>query len=304
MMCKMEKTGRRAGIWLFVCLVLALVMLWPVFFVPSYLSYGAGFNSGELKEGESRVFDYAGLFSPEETQKLEEEAARLREKIKAEFLVLTVDKAGGWSSREIADEFYFSHGFGESFDENGALVLIDMDNREIYLGTYGIMIRVITDQRLERILDAAFSYAARGDYAGAALTMLGECEAYVQKGIVAGQYNYNEETGRIEVHHTIRWYEALVALAISAAAAGLVCSGALRGYRIKGDNGKDSRLAYQESSRLQLQPPSDRLVNTTVHHTVIARQSTGGHSSGGSSSRRSTTHSHHGHRAGGGGRKF
>lgn len=292
-----RKSKQRIGmLLLFLGIMAAAALMWPFFRMSSF--------GAELSDQESRVFDYAGLFSREEAAELEEKAAELRENIKAEFIVLTVDNAGGETAREVADEFYFSHGFEQSFEEDGALVLIDMDNREIYLGTYGIMIRVITDQRLQRILDAAYPYAAEGDYAASVTAMLNGCDEYVRQGIVAGQYNYDEETGRIEVYRTIRWYEALAALAVSAVIAGSVCLGVCKSYKMKGNAEKENRLAYQQNSNFHLQPLSDHLLNTTVHHTVIQRQNTGGRSSGGSSARRSTTHSHSGHRAGGGGRKF
>ena len=106
------------------------------------------------------------------------------------------------------------------------------------------------------------------------------------------------------MHYTIRWYEALVAAAVSAAIAGFACQGVARSYRMKSGKEKESKLAYQENALLQSASPVDQLMNTAVHQTVIPRQNTSGRSSGSSSSRRSTTHSHSGHRAGGGGRRF
>ena len=184
-------------------IILSWIVVMSIYFIPAC--------AAEAENGEVRVFDFAGLFSQEEKEELEEEALRLREELKAEFIVLTVDETRGHTAQEMADEYYFSHGYEKSFDEDGAVVLIDMDNREIYLGTYGIMIRVITDQRLENILDAAYPYAVQENYAGAALTMLQECEDYVHKGIVAGQYNYDRETGRIQKHYTSRWNEIGIA---------------------------------------------------------------------------------------------
>lgn len=278
-------------------IALSWIVVMSVFLIPVC--------AAETENGEGRVFDNAGLFSEEEAAELEEEALRMREEFRAEFIILTTDNTQGRSARETADDFYFSRGYEKNFDEDGAVVLIDMDNREIYLGTYGIMIRVITDQRLENILDAAYSYAVQGNYAGAARTMLQECEAYVEKGIVAGQYNYDSETGKIEVYHSVRWYEALVAAVISLGIAGAVCAGVRRSYRLSGGKEKDSALAYQKDCPIQINPFSDALLHTALHHTVIPRnQNLGGRSSGGSSSRRSTTHSHSGHRAGGGGRRF
>lgn len=260
----------------------------------------------EVKDREGRVFDYAGLFDLEETASLEERAAQFRKEMKVEAVVLTVADAGGQSAQYTADQFYFDHGFSESFHENGIVVLIDMDNRELYLGAYGSMIRILTDERIEAVLDDMYDAASQGAYGDAAMAGLDGARKYFEKGIVSNQYNYDVETGAISVHRSIRWYEALFALIVSGAAAGGVCLGVVRQYGMKEASGEGSRLAYRTDCHFQFQNPSDHLLHTAVSHVVIPRQpprSSGG-SSGGRSSGRSSTHSYGGHRAGGGGRKF
>lgn len=237
---------------------------------------------------------------------LEERAGELRKDLHAEFIVLTTEDAGGNTSQWVADEFYFSNGFSENFDEDGVLILIDMDNRELYVGSYGIMIRILTNQRLDEILDEIYAKAGEGDYAAAVMAGLNQIEYNVEKGIISGQYNVNTETGRISRYHSIRWYEAGLAVAVSAGIAGMACLGVKRRYKMRSGSGKDSRFAYQENSSFQLQNRTDHLINTVVHHTVIPRNTTNRTGSSGthSSAKASSTHTHNGHQAGGRGRKF
>lgn len=261
--------------------------------------YAAG-----LSQGEARVFDYAGLFTAEEAAGLEERAGQLRDSMKAEVVILTVADGEGKDSQHIADQFYFDQGFGDSFHENGILMLIDMDNRECYLGAYGSMIRILTDERIGQILDQAIASAGSGNYAEAALTGVEEAYGCFQKGISSNQYNYNVETGEISVYRSIRWYEALFALAVSSVVAALVCSGVVQRYQMEDSGAESAGLAYQAGCRFQFCNPSDNLVNTMVTHTMIPRQPSGGAGGGRSSSGRSSTHSYGGHQAGGGGKKF
>lgn len=280
------------------------VPAWFTVSVPAWFTASVpAVYAAELNTQEERVFDYAGLFDRGEKQKLEDTAQKLREEMHAEMIVLTIEDAGGRQAQEVADGFYIGNGFHESFHENGMVILIDMDNRELYLGTYGDMIRVLTDQRLDQILDLMYTEAADGRYAEAAVIGLTESGQYFRKGIVSGQYNYDVETGRISVHHTIRWYEALAAVMLGGIAAGGACLNVRRRYRMRAGSEAESRRAYQEQCAFQFQEHTDRLIDTVISHTVIARSSSLG-SRGSSSGRRSSTHSHGGHTAGGRGRKF
>lgn len=282
--------GRILGIFVF-CLLLAWISG----------SRAAAFAA------ESRVFDYAGLFDEDEQADLEELAERLEGEMDAAVLVLTVEESGGRSPQETADSFYFDNGFDEDYGEDGLVFLIDMDNREIYLGTYGSMIDVLTDRRIQMVLDEAYDGVSRGDYAGAAEDALLAAESWYSQGVPAGQYEYQEDTGRIIPHRSIRWYEAVFAVTVSAIIGGSVCLGVVRQYKMRDGAGAGNAMAYQAGLNFRFSPNEDRLINTIVTHTVIPRQPprTGGHGGGrAGGAGRSTTHSYGGHRAGGGGRKF
>ena len=104
----------------------------------------------------TRVFDEAGLFSAEEVQELETRIDEVRDSQDADLAVLTVEDAQGESAESYADDFYDSHGLGVGSDASGILLSIDMDNREIYVSTTGYAMKVLTDARVEKVLDAAY----------------------------------------------------------------------------------------------------------------------------------------------------
>lgn len=296
--CRKCFSRAKAAFWIF-SLVLAALCFWTP--GSAAISYGAVPENGN---GEKRVFDYAGIFGEDEAAMLEEKAAQLREEMNAEVIVLTVEDAEGKSAQEVADSFYFDQGFWEHYHENGILMLIDMDNRELYLGAYGSMIRILTDNRIERILDDVYEEASGGRYGAAALAGIQGAYGYFREGIQSNQYNYNVETGKISRYRSIRWYEALFALAASGAVAGLVCLGVVRQYHMEESPGAKDMLAYRADCRFSFHNPVDQLVNTSVTHMVIPRNPPGGRGGAGGSSGRSSTHSYGGHQAGGGGRKF
>lgn len=261
--------------------------------------------------GDQRVFDQAGLLAPEETARLEEQIDGLRQKMKMDVVLVTTASADGKSAEEYADDFYDQGGFGTRKDYSGALFLIDMDNREIYISTSGTMTRFLTDSRVETMLDHAYDYASSGDYAGASRQFLDDVADYYQKGIPGGQYNYDTETGKISVYRSVRWYEALLALLASAFCAGGACLNVKRNYAMKEERSRASNfnMAYRATSQFDFKDQNDALINSFVTQQLIQRaingggRGMGGGGMGGAG--RSSTHMSSGGRShGGGGRKF
>lgn len=261
--------------------------------------------------GDQRVFDQAGLFAPEETARFEEQIDGLREKMKMDVVLVTTASADGKSAEEYADDFYDQGGFGTRKDYSGALFLIDMDNREIYISTSGTMTRFLTDSRVETMLDHAYDYASSGDYAGASRQFLDDVADYYQKGIPGGQYNYDTETGKISVYRSVRWYEALLSLLASAFCAGGACLNVKRNYAMKEERSRASNfnMAYRATSQFDFKDQNDALINSFVTQQLIQRaingggRGMGGGGMGGAG--RSSTHMSSGGRShGGGGRKF
>jgi len=195
---KKKKYGRLKG---FIC-----------FFVAAFISFSQ-VSPIWAAEG-TRVFDEAGLFSAEEVQELETRIDEVRDSQDADLAVLTVEDAQGESAESYADDFYDTHGLGVGDDASGILLSIDMDNREIYVSTTGYAMKVLTDARVEKVLDAAYDSVADGNYAEGALGAIDSIENYLEMGVPAGQYTQVRE----EKKHSLEWYEVLFA-AVSGVAA-------------------------------------------------------------------------------------
>lgn len=262
-------------------------------------------------QGEQRVFDEAGLLTETEIAALEETVAGLRTDWDMDLVLVTCADAQGKSTRDFADDYYEAGGFGTK-NHSGVLFLIDMDNRELTISTEGDMIRYLTDARIENVLDAAYEGAADGDYYRAFADGIEAIDRYVKAGIMDGQYNYDEETGKTDyyVKRSVKWYEALLAL-VAAGAAGIIpCVNIKHEYGMKEEAklAERSMLAYRQNCDFAYGLQTDHLINTAVTHRIIPRETTssGGSSrSGSSSAGRSTTHhSSSGRSHGGGSRKF
>lgn len=259
-----------------------------------------------------RIFDNADLFTDEEEKLLEEQVYKSVEEMGMDLAVVTTSDASGKSPVQFADDYYDANGFGIGEDSSGALYLIDMDNRELYISTHGGMIRYLTDDRIEVIIDEAAPYAGDGDYSGSAQAVIRAIEACLAAGVVDGQYNYDWETGSVSPYYKPRnkrldWYEILFAFAGAGILAALPCISTINQYQMKKQHKQslNYRLAYRGASSFAFHLSNDQFFNKQVSQRRIPRNTGSGGNGRQASSGRSTTHrSSSGRSHGGGGRKF
>lgn len=293
----------RIARWLAYVMLAALAFMW--------IWSGARTAYGAQDEGQ-RLFDDAALMTAGEAERLKESIARCREKTGMDVAVVTAFNDGSRTAAEYADDYYDQNGFGTGKKASGALFLIYMDGPrssggEVYISTAGNMIRILTDRRIENILDdVAYSMRIR-DYAGAAGTFLDDIEYYVDKGIQNGQYNYDTETGEISRYRSIRWYEAAFAAIAAVAAAGSACMGIKLRYAMEKTEREKANglLAYRADARFAFSDTTDHLLKKFVTSAPVPRVTHSGSSGSGGGSGRSSTHrSSSGRSHGGGGRRF
>ena len=196
-----------------------------------------------------------------------------------------------------ADDFFDEHSPDQ---EDGVAIVIDMDNRQIYISTCGIAIRYLTDERIDRILDDAYGDISDGEYKACLATMLDGVKRYYEDGIPNGQYNYDTETGKVSRYRSITLVEFLVALALGIVCSVIVWLSVVGKYRLKSPT---FHYDFRGNGRLDLRVREDRFVNQTLTHRRIPKETSGG--GGHSSAGRSSTHtSSSGRSHGGGGRSF
>lgn len=231
--------------------------------------------TGVFAAGQNRVYDYAGLFTAEETQELEESITEYREKTDLDLVIVTIDDAQGKTSREYADDFYDYNGFGVGRDHSGVLLLIDMDNRMAYLSTTGKAIDILTDSRIQEITDEVASCVGDGEYARGARIFLEKTDEFVNPNM----------TGRL-----------LIALVLAL----LVGAGSVVGVWYKYTHGyKADQYELDKNSSLHLSQRDDIFMGRFVTSRKIPRN-TGGGGGGGSSTHTSSSGTTHG----GGGSRF
>ena len=273
------------------------ILLFSVLLMSFFLLTGM-----DAAAAEAKVFDYAGLFSESETMNLQKQAESIAGDHDLNMIILTIDDAEGKDSRDYADDFYENNGFYGNGAKGGTLFLIDMDNREVYMSNSGDMSYYITDKRRESVLDAAgYDRLKNQEYASCMEDMMDETLRWVEKGIPADQYTYDEATGKIVRYRSIRPFEWVIAAVIALVSAAAACGGVIGKYRLKWGGYK---YPYRDKSKVTLKRKEDRFMNQVVTTRRIPRNpppSSGGGGGGG----RTTIHTSSGGGSfSGGGRKF
>ena len=266
--------------------------------------------------GQPRVFDQAGLFSETEIIQLEEKIAQCRKSTKMDVVIVSAYADGERSAEEYADDYYDYGGFGVGKKASGVLLLYYMDGPgqpggECYISTTGTMINMLTDERIESILDDVYGDLGNRDFAGAAEHFLEDVKAYVKEGVESGQYTYDRDTGEIVRYHSIRLYEVAIAMVIAGILAGSVCLDIKKRYAMKQSSREvsNSLQAYRADCAFHFSVAGDKMINKYVRSIPIPRNTSSGSGgrghSGSSSAGRSTIHtSSSGSSHGGGGRRF
>ncbi|MBQ4370229.1 MAG: TPM domain-containing protein [Oscillospiraceae bacterium] len=133
-----------------VCLLLFAVML-------IVLSAGA-------LAAQPRVNDEAGLLEDGEIEKLERKLEKVFEDHDFELAILTAESTRGKSVEAFADDYYDENGYGYGLERDGALIVVSMAERDVYISTAGSGQRIFTDYGIDYVLDDVAGYLSDGDY--------------------------------------------------------------------------------------------------------------------------------------------
>lgn len=258
---------------------------------------------------EGQVHDQARLFSASDISRMEEIIVRIEEEHQVDMVVLTTNNVPNdffgdmIVVRDYADDYYDNGGFGMGEDASGMLILLDMNNRVVWLSTSGVMIDFIDDAREEDILDHAYNYLSVNRYAEGMIAALSRVETFMNRGRAEGAFRYDEVTGKrlSGIYNTLTTMELGVAFLAAAGVALIVYLSINGSYNLKG-----STYSYDQASNSSIVLTQDdeafvrQFVTRTPKNINTGSGGSGGGRSGGSGVHRSSGGRSHG----GGGRRF
>lgn len=230
------------------------------------------------------VVDYANLLSSEEEQQLRGDLASFKEKYNMDTVIVTSNDLDGKSQMDYADDYFDYNGYGVGEDKSGVLLLIDMDDRKVWISTSGEAIKYFTDSRIDNIVDDVTAQLKNADYFEGCNEFISDINYYAEEGIPVGQYTYSEAERTQKV--------IFIGLGAGLIVASVVSFLVVNSYK----NSKSISTAnYVDHNSIVFTRKKDRFISTYTSKTKIERNN---NSSGGSSTHTSSSGNTHG---GGGG---
>ncbi|HZK33802.1 MAG TPA: TPM domain-containing protein [Bacillota bacterium] len=256
------------------------------------------------------IKDYLYYLSSDELASLQSRIDQLVPKHGLDIAIVITDDIGRKSPRDYADDYYEDNGFGIGADHSGLLLLINMGERDLYISTEGLGIRVFTDYRIDRVLDAVAPHLSSADYYNACNAFLDQVDSYAIQGIPSDQHNYDTETGRIDYYdgRPVTYFEK--ALAMMKTPLVYIVAGVLALFITimlsKTSQGRvtTSKMTYEQGDSFKITGQKDLYIRQTTSKVMVNTSSSSGGRGRSSGSRSSTHRSSGGRSHGGGGRKF
>ncbi|MBQ6105191.1 MAG: TPM domain-containing protein [Lachnospiraceae bacterium] len=159
-------------IWLIICISAVMLLL-----------AGCGNHEKPTEPGKVIIEDGAGLISASDEEYLIGEMEKLTEY--GNIALVTINE--NYKTTDVYAELEYEKLFGRT---SGALFLIDMDRREIYLEVGGYIGDVISSGKARTITDNVYRYASRGEYWKCARDTFDQVKTLMEGGRIAQTMKY------------------------------------------------------------------------------------------------------------------
>ena len=143
-----------------------LLAAFSLFVVLALAAPSHGLQAQEIPDPVGYVNDFAGVFDADTEAELERILRLAEEETSAEIVAVTVTDLGGTTIEDYSVRLFEQWGIGKRGEDNGVLLILALEEREVRIEVgYGLE-GVITDGRAGRILDEAVIPEFRdGNYA-------------------------------------------------------------------------------------------------------------------------------------------
>ena len=127
------------------------------------------------------LVDDADILTDTEEAMLLNRLERLSESLRCDIAVITVATLGEYDDAQaLADDWYDYNGYGYGSNDDGALFLIAMTERQWAISTYGTPHYAITDPALDEIEGTVVPLLSDGSYYQAFSAFADACDSYIR----------------------------------------------------------------------------------------------------------------------------
>jgi len=235
---------------------------------------------------QERVVDNAGLLSAGDKQNLINLLASITSEYNFDLVIVTEKNIGNKSPADFADDFFDYNGYGFGQNNDGCILLHVTDSRDIYAGTSGRGIEILTETAQNKLLNDAVKFLSAGNNYEAYRSFLNNWEEFLVLEEHGRSYNFIHQWNIVFI--IIAWALAIII--------GLIIVSSWKSKMNTAITASQA-VAYIVPDSVVFKTKNDNFLYSTVTKTKRQQQTS---SSGGSKTRISSSGSRHG----GGGRKY
>lgn len=250
--------------------LLLLTLMFYVSGASDMFTHAKANDSGSVHD--IRLVDEAGLLSDSEYNRVLSRLDEISEKLQFELVIVTKDSIGGASAMEFSDDYFDYNNYGYGEERDGALLLINMEEREWYISTSGLGIKALTDSRIQKTGEHIASYLGDSDNEQAFQAFIDDCDKYVTRA----------KGGRLP----FPWGRNIVIALAAGLAVGVMVIAVLKG-QLKSVTGKGAATDYVVNNSMKVDESRDIFLYANISKRPRPKESTSGSSTHSSSSGRS-----------------
>lgn len=224
----------------------------------------------------SHVVDNADLFTDSEEQELETRIDKLRDNCKCEIVIYTDNESFYNTPEDFVEDFYFDNGYGYNGKEDGVVMFVNMDTRELSIQAFG-KLNKLNDSKRENVYNDVVNELIFDDYYEGATDFLNDIPAYTE--------------GR--TYHKFKSIDFIIGIGIPAILFLAIFFGVKSKYA---SEGKEKPYPFREKANIKLNVKEDTFVREYTTHVTHTSSSGGGgggsHSFSSSSGHSSSSRGH------------
>lgn len=136
-----------------------------IIFLVTVFLLTTGFSYVQDKQ---RVFDYSGLLMTSEVEEAEEILKKQSLEDKVDYAFVSTNDLQGHIAKEYMKLFISTKQMGyDKVDGDSAILLVDLQNKEVWVGTGGTLSELFQDTDISSIVSDLLPYTQRNDFEGA-----------------------------------------------------------------------------------------------------------------------------------------
>ena len=212
------------------------------------LSLGASPGKAQEFDRSQYIYDFAHVLTDKQAEELQALSSELGKERDTAFLVITVDGTDGKGAKKYMQDFYDEHAPG--YDKphgNTAIIIIDLEERDVYLAGFKKARQYLDDSRLDQIREKITPDLSNGEYFQA-------FSAFMQTS-----YDYMAYEPGVNPENILFkwWFQIAASVALAAVVVGLMV------YRTGGKAAVNA-YTYMDKHKSKVISKYDHFVNVTV----------------------------------------